>query len=157
VIVVLIIGIWFSLRGSSGPADAPSAPTQSPASIPPPPVLRSEPPPSGSGTGSAPPAQATAPRPPGATAPAAAGPAVSPGDATAERFDIVVASFRTEARANSVATEVSALGVPVRQRLSGGWQQVVAGPFPSREAATAAQQRLAGAGLTDTHIVAASR
>lgn len=153
VIVVLTIGIWFSLRGSTGPTDAPSAPTQSPASIPPPPVLRSEPPPSGAGTNTAP-AQTTAPRSPAAAAPAAA---VSAGSATAERFDIVVASFRTEARANSVATEVSALGVPVRQRLSGGWQQVIAGPFASREEAAAAQQRLAGAGMTDTHVVAASR
>jgi cell division protein FtsN len=56
-----------------------------------------------------------------------------------------------------VATEVSNLGLPVRQRLSGGWQQVVAGPFQSRDDAAAAQQRLAGAGLTDTHVVAASR
>jgi general secretion pathway protein A len=156
VIVVLTIAVWFSLRGSTRSAGTPSAPTQSPASIPPPPVLRSEPPPSGSGRDPAP-SQTTAPRPPAAAAPAAAGSAVSAGDTAAERFDIVVASFRTEARANSVATEVSALGVPVRQRLSGGWQQVVAGPFPSREEAAAAQQRLAGAGLTDTHVVAASR
>ncbi len=156
VIVVLIIAIWFSLRGATGPAGSRSAPAQTPSSIPPPPVLRSEPPSTGAGTAAAP-AQATAPRPPAAAAPAAAGAAVPAGDAAAERFDIVVASFRTEARATSVATEVSALGVPVRQRLSGGWQQVVAGPFPSREDAVAAQQRLAGAGMTDTHVVAATR
>jgi hypothetical protein len=32
-------------------------------------------------------------------------------------------------RASQVATELEALGQPVRQRTSDGWQQVLAGPF----------------------------
>jgi general secretion pathway protein A len=69
------------------------------------------------------------------------------------RFDIVVASFRTDARAGSVAREVEALGLPTRRRVSDNWQQVVSGPFASRHDAEDAQQRLNGAGLTGTQIV----
>ena len=73
------------------------------------------------------------------------------------RFEIVVASFRTDARATSVADEVSALGVSVRRRESDGWQQVIAGPFASRAAAEEAQQRIHGAGLTGTQVVPVTR
>jgi cell division protein FtsN len=58
-------------------------------------------------------------------------------------------------RASEVAAELTALGQPVRQRTSDGWQQVLAGPFPTREAATAAQERLDRAGYTGTQIVPA--
>lgn len=75
----------------------------------------------------------------------------------AERFDIVVASFRTDARAAAVADEISTLGLPNRRRVSDGWQQVVAGPFASRAEAEEAQQRLDRAGLTGTQLVAAGR
>ena len=77
--------------------------------------------------------------------------------ATGERFEIVVASFRTDARATSVAAEVAALGLPIRRRVSDGWQQVLAGPFASRAQAEDAQQRLDRAGLTRTQIVLAAR
>jgi cell division protein FtsN len=70
-------------------------------------------------------------------------------------FEIVVASFRTVTRASAVAAEVVALGQPVRQRESDGWQQVLAGPFASRSAAEQAQQRLDSAGYTGTKIVPA--
>jgi cell division protein FtsN len=70
-----------------------------------------------------------------------------------ERFDIVVASFRTDARAASVAAQVTALGLPIRRRVSDGWQQVLSGPFPSRTDAEKAQQRLRGAGLGGTQVV----
>ena len=66
------------------------------------------------------------------------------------RFEIVVASFHTEARAASVAADVSSLGLPVRRQTASGWQQVIAGPFASRAEADDAQQRLAVAGLTQT-------
>jgi cell division protein FtsN len=69
------------------------------------------------------------------------------------RFDIVVASFRTDARAESVAREVAALGLPIRRRVSDNWQQLVSGPFASRHDAEEAQQRLHGARLTGTQIV----
>jgi cell division protein FtsN len=74
-----------------------------------------------------------------------------------ERFDIVVASFRTEARAASVAAQVTALGLPIRRRVSDGWQQVLSGPFASRNDAEKAQLRLTGAGLAGTQVVTAVR
>jgi cell division protein FtsN len=73
--------------------------------------------------------------------------------ATGERFDVIVASFRTDVRATSVAAEVAALGLPVHRRAADGWQQVIAGPFASRPAAEDAQQRIHRAGLTGTQIV----
>jgi cell division protein FtsN len=69
----------------------------------------------------------------------------------------VVASFRTDARAASVAAAVAALGVPFRRRVSDGWQQVVSGPFVSRTDAEAVQARLHRAGITGTVIVPAAR
>ena len=76
---------------------------------------------------------------------------------TQPRFDIVVASFRTDARATSVAAEVSALGLPMRRRVLDGWQQVLSGPFASRTDAETAQARLHRAGLTGTQIVPAAQ
>jgi cell division protein FtsN len=72
-------------------------------------------------------------------------------------FEIVVASFRTDARAATVATQVSDAGLPVRRRSVDGWQQVIAGPFASREEADAARQRLEGAGFSGTHIASTDR
>jgi cell division protein FtsN len=68
-----------------------------------------------------------------------------------------VASFRTDARATSVANAVSELGLPMRRRVSDGWNQVISGPFASRADADAAQQRLDRAGLTGTQIVPTAR
>jgi general secretion pathway protein A len=100
----------------------------------------------------APPARAPTP-------PAAAAPVPSPIAATpaSGRFDIVVASFRTDARATSVAAAVTALGLPMRRRVSDGWQQVISGPFASRPEADRAQQQLNRAGLAGTQIVPAVR
>jgi cell division protein FtsN len=78
-------------------------------------------------------------------------------EAAAQHFDIVVASFHTDTRATSVATQVSALNLPVRRRVADGWQQVICGPFSSRSEAEAAQQSLDRAGLTGTQIVPAAR
>ena len=60
-------------------------------------------------------------------------------------------------RASEVAAELTALGQPVRQRTSDGWQQVLAGPFASRTAAEEAQAKLDRAGYTGTQIVPAAR
>jgi cell division protein FtsN len=79
--------------------------------------------------------------------------ATAPPTATGETFDIVVASFRTDAGATSAAAGFAALGLPIRRRVSNGWQQVLCGPFPSRTDAEGAQQTLVRAGLTDTQIV----
>jgi cell division protein FtsN len=56
-----------------------------------------------------------------------------------------------------VASQVAALGLPMRRRVSDSWQQVVSGPFASRSDAEAAQQRLHGAGLTGTQIAPSVR
>jgi cell division protein FtsN len=98
------------------------------------------------------------PKPPEARAEATAPvPRAAAADATGERFEIVVASFRNDAGATSVAAEVTALGLPNRRRVSDGWQQVLSGPFASRTQAEEAQQRLDRAGLTRTQIVPAAR
>jgi cell division protein FtsN len=67
-----------------------------------------------------------------------------------------VASYRTAARANDVAAQVTAVGEPVRVRSTGEWQQVIAGPYASRTDAQAAQTRLARVGFTGTQLVAPS-
>ena len=103
---------------------------------------------------SAPVAQPGTPAAGASTSPAA--PAL-PAAAFAGPFEIVVASFRTTTRAAVVAAELTALGQPVRQRSSDGWQQVLAGPFPTRESAQTAQERLDQAGYTGTQIVPAPR
>lgn len=58
-------------------------------------------------------------------------------------------------RASQVATELEALGQSVRQRTSDGWEQVLAGPFKTRQAAEEAQAKLLAAGYADTKIVPA--
>jgi type II secretory pathway predicted ATPase ExeA len=93
------------------------------------------------------------------TAPARTAAAPAPGAAAPGKaaFEIVVASFRTEPRAATVAAQVTAAGLNVRRREVGGWQQVIAGPFPTREEADAAHQRLERAGLPGTQVVASER
>ena len=96
----------------------------------------------------------TAPR---ATAPVE--PPVVPPPATApvNAFEIIVASFRTEERAASVMSQVTDAGLAVRQRSIGGWQQVLAGPFATREEADAGRLRLERAGLAGTQVVVTQR
>jgi cell division protein FtsN len=154
-LAVATLAVWFGVRAlnpaSSSTAPAPSPPAPSPASRP---AERSTPPPSG--------ASATTPPAPPSGAPAAprADAGGSPPEAaaiTGERFEIVLASFRTESRAASVAASVEALGLPMRRRTADGWQQVLAGPFASRAEADAAQLRLERAGLGGGQIVPAGR
>ena len=105
------------------------------------------------------PATAAPASPPPATSAPASAPAPSAPtarDAIVPSFEIIVASFRTEARAVSVAAQVADAGLKVRRRTIAGWQQVIAGPFASREEADAAHQRLERAGLPGTQIVAPS-
>ena len=84
-------------------------------------------------------------------------PSTAAAPADVGRFDIVVASFRTDARATSVMSEVAGLGLPIRRRLSNGWHQVLSGPFASRPDAEDAQQQLHRAGLSGTQIVPTDR
>jgi cell division protein FtsN len=100
--------------------------------------------------------------------PAAAGATMSPvseatdtsaasGPSTGEAFEIVIASFRTAARAADVVADVAALGLPVRRRTAAGWQQVLAGPYASAAQAREAQQHLERAGFKDIQLVSAAR
>jgi general secretion pathway protein A len=106
----------------------------------------------------------TVPGAAGTAGTAAPGAAAVPGQPAADNaasssgdFEIVVASFRTDARAEAVAADVAALGVPAHRRVSESWQQVVAGPFPSRASAEDAQERIGRAGMTGTQIVPIQR
>jgi len=144
--LAVIAAALFGMRWARSPvAEAPSSATPPPAARPPAAQpARGAPPSAG-----VPPAKEAAT--PGPAAPKADAPSAAAG-ATSTPFDIIVASFRTEVRAASVADQVTALGIPVRRRESDGWQQVVAGPFATRTAAEEAQQRIHGAGLTGTQI-----
>jgi len=143
--LAVIAAALFGMRWARTPvAEAPSSATPPPAARPP-----AAQPPRGAPSAGVPPAKEAAT--PGPAAPKADAPSAAAG-ATSTPFDIIVASFRTEVRAASVADQVTALGIPVRRRESDGWQQVVAGPFATRTAAEEAQQRIHGAGLTGTQI-----
>jgi cell division protein FtsN len=100
------------------------------------------------------PAETGHPTPPisKAPAPATAAPAAS-SSAADNQLLVVVSSFRTRDRAAQVATEIVGLGLPGFVRTNGGWQEVVVGPYPSRDAALTAQKKLAGARYPDTKIV----
>jgi hypothetical protein len=160
--LVAFAAVWYVLR-SATPEQSQAAPS---AATPVPPGNRTPSPPvaSPSGAASAPAAQPAATSPalsatPPSTAPSgsASAPPTTPASATAtpaaERFDIVVASFRTDARASAVSLEIAALGLPVRRRVSDTWQQVIVGPFKSRQQADDAQQLLQRAGMGGTQIV----
>jgi general secretion pathway protein A len=127
-------------------APAPSAPRASGAQPDPAPAGAAAPVPNSAPTAGTPAPKAIAPPP---SMPAAA--------STGGSFEIVVASFRTDGRAASVAAEVEALGLPIRRRNLDGWRQLLAGPFASRADAEAAQRRLQRAGLTGTQIVETAR
>jgi type II secretory pathway predicted ATPase ExeA len=111
--------------------------------------------------GTAPPTPVSGSRPaelpstPSTSPPALSGPDPARGAApppAGQRYEIVVASFRTETRTMSVANDVVALGLPMRRRTVNEWQQVLVGPFATRAQAEEAQQRLAQAGHTGTQI-----
>lgn len=77
-----------------------------------------------------------------------------PASSTADKFLIIVSSFRTRDRATQVAKDIVAVGLPASVRTSSGWEQVVVGPYTSRQEAVAAQGRLEGAHFADTKLVA---
>jgi general secretion pathway protein A len=79
------------------------------------------------------------------------------GDTNAGGFEIVVASFRTEARATDVAGQLAELDHRAHRRATGSWYQVIVGPFGSRPSAEEAQRRLDRAGFTGTKIVPETR
>lgn len=161
VAAIVLVAAWFIVR-----AVYPSNQTESTftAAAPPPAERRPQPaPPPADAPAAVPapdPGPASAPIPPPAAPSPSTSPSIEPAQAAAEAsglFEIVVASFRTMTRAAEVAAELTALGQPVRQRSSDGWQQVLAGPFSSRIAAEEAQAKLDRAGYTGTQIVPAAR
>ena len=79
----------------------------------------------------------------------------SPKDA--DRFLIVLSSFRTADRATRLAADVVALGLPAQVRVVSEWHQVVVGPYESREAAVAVQDRLTVASFADSQITPVRR
>jgi len=148
--------IWFggramTQRGSREPASPPAAaiqPTTRPESAP------SVAPPQGDMGREVPSAAPTSTVSP---VPQPTGTAATSAESTGETFEILVASFRTAARATDVAANIAALGQPVRQRSAGGWRQVLAGPYGSAVQARDAQQRLERAGFTGTQLVPVTR
>lgn len=86
--------------------------------------------------------------------PAPAAPASEP--APGEQFILQAGSFKSAAEAERRRAQVQALGLPNRQESvsAGGdtWYRVLVGPFPSRDAATQARDRLTGQSI-DTIIV----
>jgi len=158
--LVAFVAVWYGLRAAT-PQTPPAAPS---ASTPPPPANRApsapvaSPPDAARGPAATAPAPSAAPPPASApsgqvSAPTTTTPGAAPATPAAERFDIVVASFRTDARAAAVQTEIAALGLPVRRRVADTWQQVIVGPFKTRQEADDAQQRLQRAGMGGTQIV----
>lgn len=74
----------------------------------------------------------------------------------AEAFSVLVASFRTKSRAARVGEQVTALGLPGHVRtIPGDWQQVLVGPFATREEAQDALDRLTAGQLAGGSIVSA--
>jgi cell division septation protein DedD len=141
---------WFLVNGSGrGGAASPAAAPSHGIPVPAPPAAVPTPAPA-----PAEPAAPIASQAPLASEPPATPAATAP---TAGAFEIVVASFRTEARAAEATSQVKDAGVPVRQRATGGWQQVIAGPFASRDEAEANRARLERAGFPGTQIVVTPR
>ena len=158
-VALAAVGTWLGLRATrlAAPVAQASPPPQASGGNrqqPPPPATTTPPgPPAVSAPAPAPAARTPAP----AAAPTSSTAAAPPAAAVSDRFDIVVASFRTDARATAVAGEVAALGLPTRKRSLEAWTQVVCGPFVSRGDAEDAQERLRKAGLGGTQIVLAAR
>lgn len=139
--------------GSSLPASSATTPTPSA-----PPVVATTPsapaPASTAGAASAGSSPGAAPSTP---APSAPTPSATTGGGAAARpgsYQITVASFRTEQRAEDVAVTISKQQVPavVRTDSTGTWFRVIAGPFPSRDAAVAAQEQIARSGFQGTQV-----
>jgi type II secretory pathway predicted ATPase ExeA len=161
-LAIATVGIWFGIRALNSPAEPQAAPAAAPRPSSPlaepggrpaiaaPETTATVPPPGGPGTAT--------PRAPD-TAASSAAPAApaAPAAGASQRFEIVVASFRTNGPAASVAAAVEALGLPMRRRTADGWQQVLAGPFGSRAEADSAQQRLDRAGLEGAVIIQSDR
>jgi type II secretory pathway predicted ATPase ExeA len=153
VAAVLLVGVLFwtvrdsAIQPVAQPADRPQdaahatpSPAASPSGTPPATVpAPAVSPPAGPARGAASNAQ-----PDAATRP--------PAPAMGGRFLVVASSFRTRDRANQVAADIVAIGLPASVRSTSGWEQVVVGPYRTRDEAATAQARLATAHIADAAI-----
>jgi len=73
-----------------------------------------------------------------------------------DKFLVLVSSFRTHDRSVRVAADLTALGFPAFVRTLSGWEQVVVGPYTSRQEALSAQDKLENAHFEETTITQAS-
>jgi general secretion pathway protein A len=158
-VVALVIAagtLWFATRArdqapvAEPRAAEPSTPPPHASSVPTPaavPAPASAPPPTTPDSAPVTPTAGATPNPSNADASAA----------TDESFEIVVASFRTDAKAAEVVDRLTEFGQRVHQRSVNGWHQVVVGPFASKAAAEDAQRELDRKGVTGTLIARASR
>lgn len=151
-------GAWIGWRtiARNGAAPAhpvlatPAAPAATaPRIAPPKPAVTTEAPPP-----AAPPSSV---EPPPASTSEPAAPQPTPPAAADSGFSLVVASFKTEARAAEAEADIARLGIPASHHQTGTWQQVICGPFASRAAAEEAQQRLAASGYAGAQVVAGRR
>jgi general secretion pathway protein A len=78
-----------------------------------------------------------------------------PAPVAGDGFVVIASSFRTDARANALSTQVSGLGLPVQVRSASGWYQVVVGPYATRAEAERARGQLARIDVAEAMIVAA--
>jgi general secretion pathway protein A len=72
--------------------------------------------------------------------------------APVKTFELAVASFKTAARAETVAGVLQQNGYPASVVASAQWQRVIVGPFHSLDAAEAARSALAALHFTDVGI-----
>jgi DedD protein len=156
-LIVAALGAWRflpqrsdrdgSVQPASRPAAAPVQPAPAAVAAPPPrpPAAAVDPPPNPAQAGSVQPTSAPA-------APVRATDA--PRTGAGASYNVQVAAFRTAQRAAQVAQALEAAGLPVTTRSDAGtgWHQILVGPFPSPEAAEAAQRTLAREGFSDTHV-----
>jgi type II secretory pathway predicted ATPase ExeA/cell division protein FtsN len=180
-LVLVIVGVagWFWAarggRGSSSPVDGRTVPTTNAPGAPQAPAATASAPASPEPSAVAPtsgPAPATdrgadGPSPTGEAGagsrartddpvgvePPATGAAPAPASGQG-RYRITVASFRTAARAEAIAAQLQQRNLPVTTRVdaTGIWHQVLAGPYPTLEAARDVQRTLSAAGFPDTLI-----
>lgn len=69
-------------------------------------------------------------------------------------FELTVASFRSQSRAEEVVRSLQQLDLPAYVHAAGGWHAVSVGPFASRAEAQEAQAEVARVHLTDSRITA---
>ena len=142
VLVVAVVLLWWAgsamfRRGAPAAGTTGSAPPAKSAAAPPAPVPV-QPPPS-----------------PATTAPVAS--RTPPPAEASDGYLILVSSFRTSDRSEAMMKQVNGLGLRSSARnAAGGWQQVVVGPFASRQEASAAQAKLEAARISGTRIVDSS-